>query len=93
MKLDGYKVILTLPDIFGVLDPDNSPGEVVRSMFTDQLQRIGSRSPACEISVYFDSPVAGARTISSHVKVNFSGGTGDHRADRAIIADLEHLCR
>ncbi len=93
LLLDGYNVILTLPDIFGVLDPDKSPGEAVRSMLTDQLQRIGSHSPACEISVYFDGPVAGARTISPRVKVIFSGGTGDHRADRAIIDDLEHLCR
>lgn len=93
LLLDGYNVILSLPDIYGGVNPDKSPGEEVRSMLTAQLQRIAASSPACEIRIYFDGPVSGARSISGNVKVIFSGGEGDHRADRAICDDLDYECR
>jgi hypothetical protein len=48
--------------------------------------------PDCDVRVYFDGPEAAQRSHGANVREIYSGGAGDHRADNAILADLDYLC-
>jgi hypothetical protein len=44
--------------------------------------------PGADVMLFFDGNDATEQALSDHVRVFYSGGTGDHRADNAI---LEHI--
>jgi hypothetical protein len=44
---------------------------------------------SAEVSLYFDSPQHDRDSLSPQVKRIFSGGSGQHRADRVLLEDLQ----
>lgn len=85
--IDGHNVLYSLKHIFGAHFLDGHPGSKARHEFASCLTRIFSR-PGADVLLYFDGEDPAQHALSDQVRVFYSGGTGEHRADAAI---LEHL--
>ncbi len=91
--LDGHNVLFGLDDLFGYDSESGAPGQEARDGLVAAMQSFVKDTPKCEVAVFFDSPKHGEHKVSKNVKVVFSGGKGEHRADRAILSYLEYVCR
>jgi hypothetical protein len=91
--LDGHNVLFGLDDLFGYDPETGAPGQKARDALVTAMKAFVDEAPKCEVTVFFDSPEHGEHRASKNVKVIFSGGEGEHRADRAILSYLEYVCR
>lgn len=64
--------------------------EELRNRFADDLQSLRRMLPNSEITLYWDGPNAVDSNRGS-IKIVYSGGTGDHRADHRIENYLSYL--
>ncbi len=87
--IDGHNVLYTLKNIFGRHFVDNHPGSKARIEFANCLTRIFNK-PGSEVALYFDGSDPRVQSLSEQVRVIYSGGTGEHRADEAILKHLSH---
>jgi predicted RNA-binding protein with PIN domain len=59
--------------------------EELRNCFVKDVCYLQKKISPCEIRVYFDAPNTSEQTINQDVRIFYSGGTGEHRADTRII--------
>ena len=85
--IDGHNVLFELKDIFGRYFVDDLPGTKARVEFASRLTRIFDK-PGADVLLYFDGNDPKQHSLSGQVRVIYSGGTGDHRADEAILKHL-----
>ena len=85
--IDGHNVLFLLEDLFGRWFEKGIPGRKARVEFANSLLPIFDK-PGADVMLFFDGNDATEQALSDHVRVFYSGGTGDHRADNAI---LEHI--
>lgn len=85
--IDGHNVLFELGDIFGQFFSDDHPGARARIEFANRLGRIFVK-PGADILLYFDGSDPKQHSLSDHVRVIYSGGSGEHRADDAILKHL-----
>jgi predicted RNA-binding protein with PIN domain len=86
LLVDGYNV---LHEHFHPFQEDDKPGRKERDELTNALVRIFGSRQKCRARLYFDGPVRESFQASDQVRVVYSGLTGDNRADRAILEDLQ----
>lgn len=86
LLVDGYNV---LHEHFHPFHGDDKPGQKEREDLTNALVRIFGNRRNCSARLYFDGPVRETFQASDQVRVVYSGLTGDDRADRAILEDLQ----
>jgi predicted RNA-binding protein with PIN domain len=86
LLIDGYNV---LHEHCHPFHEDDKPGQKERDELTNALVRIFENRQKCSVRLYFDGPVRESIQASEQVRVVYSGLTGDHRADRAILEDLQ----
>ena len=91
--LDGHNILHALTDLFGELDSKGNPTEESRYRLSDALVALVGKADQCQIRLYYDGPERSEYSPSENVKVIYSGGEGDHKADRAVCAYLEYLRR
>jgi len=65
-------------------------GEQARRRFTERLRAFASAYPRLGVDLWFDSPSESMESVSSNMRVIFSGGTGKNRADDGILKSLAH---
>lgn len=85
--IDGHNVLFELAEIFSPYFLDGIPKAKAREVLGQRLTRIFAQSGA-EVILYFDGEEPTQSSLSAQVRVLYSGGTGAHRADTAI---LQHL--
>ena len=85
--IDGHNLLFELAEIFSPYFLDGIPKAKAREVLGQRLTRIFAQSGA-EVILYFDGEEPTQSSLSAQVRVLFSGGTGAHRADTAI---LQHL--
>jgi hypothetical protein len=86
LLIDGYNV---LHEHFHPFHEGDPPGQKERDELTNALVRIFGNRRNCSARLYFDGPVRESFQASDQVQVVYSGLTGDNRADRAILEDLQ----
>jgi predicted RNA-binding protein with PIN domain len=86
LLVDGYNV---LHDHFHPFQENDKPGRKQREDLTKALVRIFESRQNCRAHLYFDGPVRESFQASDQVRIVYSGLTGDNRADRAILEDLQ----
>jgi hypothetical protein len=86
LLIDGYNL---LHAFFQPFHDDAEPGQKAREELTNALVRIFGSRQNCLARLYFDGPVRESFQASDQVRVVYSGLTGDNRADRAILEDLQ----
>lgn len=87
LLIDGHNVLFLLEDLFGRWFEKGIPGRKARVEFANSLLPIFDK-PGADVMLFFDGNDPTEQSLSDHVRVFYSGGTGDHRADNAI---LEHI--
>ncbi len=85
--IDGHNVLFDLQDIFGQYFVDGFPGTRARTEFGKSLTRIFDK-PGADVLLYFDGDDPKQHSLSDQVRVFYSGGKGEHRADEAILKHL-----
>lgn len=85
--IDGHNLLFELAEIFSPYFLDGIPKAKAREVLGQRVTRIFAQSGA-EVILYFDGEEPTQSSLSAQVRVLFSGGTGAHRADTAI---LQHL--
>ena len=91
LVVDGHNVLFKLPTLFGGEFERGVPGAQARRSLVSKLVGLGQRYPNLTIRLWFDAAEIAEQTASENVRVNFSGGVGDNRADHQIVAYLRHL--
>lgn len=85
--IDGHNVLFELQGIFGQYFVDGFPGTRARVEFGRCLTRIFDK-PGADVLLYFDGDDPMQHSLSDQVRVIYSGGTGEHRADEAVLKHL-----
>ena len=85
--IDGHNLLFELAEIFSPYFLAGIPKAKAREVLGQRLTRIFAQSGA-EVVLYFDGEEPTQSSLSAQVRVLYSGGTGAHRADTAI---LQHL--
>jgi len=91
LVVDGHNVLFKLPTLFGGEFERGVPGAHARRSLVSKLVALGHRYPNLTIRLWFDAAEIAEDTVSENVRVNYSGGVGDNRADHQIVAYLRHL--
>lgn len=85
--VDGHNVINLDPAYARRIGVDSH--ESIRDAFVDSLVRMQPAFGNCEMDIYFDGEIRNDYRPHRNVQVHYSGGVGDHKADRAILDVLE----
>jgi hypothetical protein len=88
--LDGHNILYALRQAFIEQLVDGHPGTAAREELAERLRRAFAR-PGPAVFLYYDGGEAHAESRSAQLQVIYSGGDGEHRADRAILGHLRQL--
>ena len=86
--IDGHNVINTMPE-YQRLDAQGMTHHAVRERFARDCVALASKIPGMELRLYFDGPERTQAQRTRNMSIRYSGGTGEHRADNAIVAEAE----
>jgi hypothetical protein len=85
--IDGHNVLYQLADIFRGYFVEGRPEANARIELANRVVRACDKSCA-NVLLYFDGSEARQQALSDQVRVFYSGGSGEHRADEAILNHL-----
>ena len=88
--LDGHNVLFSLRDVFGS-DKQGVPGADARNKLIAAMTSLVKDAPQCEVNIFFDGPAYSQEHAAANVKITYSGGEGEHRADNAILEIVEYM--
>ena len=89
LAIDGYNVILGVPEVFGdTLEGGGKPSDAARDRLALSLVPLFADHTNCDIRIFFDSNERSEHGHSPNVMSVFSGGEGEHRADKVIIEEM-----
>ena len=90
--IDGHNAINTMPR-YAAQETKGMKHEELRNLFVKDVCEYQRLLQPCEIRIHFDGPKPAeyAALGNSDVKIVYSGGTGDHRADYRIIQYVDFL--
>jgi hypothetical protein len=88
LLIDGHNVLFGLQGRY--LPPQGAAAytAATRTKLVDDIVRLAAPSPACRAWVVFDGPTRTESTPARNVRVTYSGGEGEHRADAALIDNI-----
>lgn len=88
LLVDGHNVLFGLPTRYAPTRGTSLPEAEKRKRLTDDIVRITGPSPSVRAWVVFDGPTRNDAQASPNVRVTYSGGEGEHRADGVILDNL-----
>ncbi len=88
--IDGHNILNLLQPYASARDSGATHEEQRKALLKD-IALIQSKLGDCEMRLFFDGPTASETTAfgNKDLKIIYSGGTGDHRADRRIVGYIE----
>lgn len=96
--IDGYNVILRAPKYAAESNLENktkndAPLKPFRKALEQDVRTIQAKLGDCKINLYYDGPIPGTANpfCTASIKIIFSGGKGEHRADKLIIAYMSFV--
>lgn len=87
--IDGHNFVNTRPDYVERI-PKMSH-EDLRKHFQRELRALADACPQCEIHLVWDGSAISDQNFGPRFKISYSGGLGEHRADRRITKYLSYL--
>lgn len=88
LLVDGHNALFSLqarylpPQLHGV------PDREARARLVNDLVAMAAERPACRVWVVFDGPRQSDSSPAPNVRVSYSGGTGENRADRLLVESV-----
>ncbi len=93
LLVDGHNLLFSLQARYLQPQRKNRPDAQARDKLVQDLLRMAHLRPSCRVIVVFDGPEYSLRTPAPNVSVIYSGGQGEHRADKTIIEYAGFLAR
>lgn len=91
LVVDGHNVLHKLGWLFRSDYEQGFPGKRARQALVQRLQTLSLQRSGLMIHLWFDGPQQGESCASENLQIHFSGGCGENRADKQIVAYLHHL--
>jgi predicted RNA-binding protein with PIN domain/pimeloyl-ACP methyl ester carboxylesterase len=91
LVVDGHNVLHKLGWLFRADFEQGFPGKRARQALVQRLQALCLQRSGLMIHLWFDGPEQGESRASENLQIHFSGGCGENRADKQILAYLHHL--
>jgi predicted RNA-binding protein with PIN domain len=88
LALDGYNVILGIPEMFDTTLTDGRPAQKSRDALISKIDALFAKHEDWDVRIFFDSNERSQARHGPNVMSVFSGGSGEHRADKVIIEEL-----
>ncbi len=88
LMIDGHNVLFGLPSRYTPARGASLSEAEKRKRLTDDIARIMAPNPSVRAWVVFDGPTRSDTQASPNVRVTYSGGKGEHRADGVILDNL-----
>ncbi len=88
LLIDGHNVLFGLPTRYMPVRGTSLPDAEKRKKLTDDIVRVTAPNPSVRAWIVFDGPTRNDTQASPNVRVTYSGGEGEHRADGVILDNL-----
>ena len=88
LLVDGHNVLFGLPARYNPPRGGALSDAEKRKKLTDDVVRLTAPNPAVRAWIVFDGPTRSDTQAAANVRVTYSGGTGEHRADGVILDNL-----
>jgi predicted nucleic acid-binding Zn-ribbon protein len=88
LLLDGHNVLFGLPARYSPPRGGALSDADKRKKLSDDLVRLAAPCPTLRAWLVFDGPTRTDAQAAGNVRVTYSGGTGEHRADGVILDNL-----
>lgn len=88
LLVDGHNVLFGLPARYNPSRGTALNDAEKRKKLTEDIVRITAPNPAVRAWVVFDGPTRSDTQAAANVRVTYSGGTGEHRADGVLLDNL-----
>ena len=88
LLLDGHNVLFGLPARYNPPRGGSLNDAEKRKKLADDVVRLVAASPAVRAWLVFDGPTRNDAQAAANVRVTYSGGEGEHRADGVILDNL-----
>jgi len=86
--IDGHNMLFGLPARYNPPRGGAATEADKRNRMIADIVRIAAPSPAVRIGIVFDGPERMDTHASPNVRITYSGGTGEHRADHVLLDNL-----
>jgi hypothetical protein len=88
LLIDGHNVLFGLPARYNPPRGGALPDAEKRKKLADDIVRVTAPNPAVRAWIVFDGPTRSDTQAAANVRVTYSGGKGEHRADGVILDNL-----
>jgi hypothetical protein len=88
LLIDGHNVLFGLPARYNPPRGGAVTDAEKRQKLTADVVRVTAPCPSVRTWIIFDGPTRSDAQASANVRVTYSGGTGEHRADGVILDNL-----
>ncbi len=88
LLVDGHNVIFGLPARYSPPRGGALNDAAKRKRLTDDLVRLTAPNPAVRAWLVFDGPTRHDTQAAPNVRVTYSGGSGEHRADSVLLDNI-----
>lgn len=85
---DGHNIIFGLPARYNPPRGRTATDAEKRQHFVQDVVRLVAASPALRAWIVFDGPTRSDTEAAPNVRVTYSGGTGEHRADGVLVDNV-----
>ena len=88
LLVDGHNVLFGLPTRYNPARGTALTEAEKRKRLADDIARIAAPNPSLRVWIVFDGPTRSDTQAAPNVRVTYSGGQGEHRADAVILDTL-----
>ena len=88
LLVDGHNVLFGLPTRYSPARGTALTEAEKRKLVTDDIVRIAAPTPSIRVWIVFDGPTRSDTQAAPNVRVTYSGGQGEHRADGVILDNI-----
>jgi hypothetical protein len=91
LLIDGHNLLFALQGRYMPSSGAAVPDREKRARMIADLVRVVGPHPSCRVWIVFDGPVSSEETPATNVRVSYSGGVGEHRADAVLLDNIRFL--
>ncbi len=91
LLIDAHNVLFALQSRYQAPSDHHFPGAKAREWLVEDMVQMTVSAPNCRVFVVFDGPLPSEASPAPNVNVIYSGGEGEHRADKVLVEEAEFL--
>ena len=93
LLIDGHNVLFALQSRYARPQDHHFPSKEARQWLLDDVVQMFSQSPSCRAILGYDGPERSELEAAANVRMIYSGGEGEHRADKVLVDEARFIVR